>query len=132
MNWTALFQEAQPIAPHALVALAMVILGVVQIALPKGTLLHRCLGWIWVFGMAGVAISGLFIWEIRLWGLFSPIHILSFVVLANLALAIHAARRGRIATHKRAMVSLFVFALIVPGAFTLLPNRVMYAVFFGG
>ena len=131
MNWSLLFNAALPIAPHALVALAILVLGGVQLALPKGTYLHKRLGWVWVIGMGFVAASGLFIWDIRLWGPFSPIHILSIVTLVNLTYAVRAARRGNITGHKAAMISLVTLALIIPGLFTLMPGRVMHAVMFG-
>ncbi len=43
-----------------------------------------------------------------------------------------AARRGNIRRHGSAMASLFVGALVVAGAFTLLPGRIMHRVVFGG
>ena len=35
MNWSALFAEPQPIAPHALIAIGAFGLGALQLALPK-------------------------------------------------------------------------------------------------
>ena len=40
--------------------------------------------------------------------------------------AVQAARRGDIRRHKRAMTSLFWLALVLTGAFTFLPGRVMH------
>ena len=97
----------------------------------KGTTLHRRIGWIWAVLMAIVAFSGLFIWELRLFWLFSPIHLLSLLTLWALARGILAAQQGRIADHKRAMKQLYGFALVVAGAFTFFPGRIMYLVLFG-
>ncbi len=72
-----LFQESAPIPTHALAAMLAVILGGLQLASTKGTTQHRMLGWIWVLLMAYVSISSFFISELKLWGAFSPIHLLS-------------------------------------------------------
>ena len=45
--------------------------------------------------------------------------------------AVYAARRHRVAAHRRAMTGMFVGGLIVAGAFTFLPGRLMWAIFFG-
>ncbi|MBP7339315.1 DUF2306 domain-containing protein [Niveispirillum sp.] len=116
---------------HAVLATTAIILGGVQFAMPKGTPTHRLLGRIWVACMAIVALSSFFIHEIRMFGMFSAIHLLSVLVLVALWQAIRLARRGDIARHKRSMIRLYVLALIITGAFTLLPGRLMYKVFFG-
>ncbi|MEL6792698.1 MAG: DUF2306 domain-containing protein [Pseudomonadota bacterium] len=132
MNWSVLFAEPQPIASHALIAIGAFGLGAAQLALPKGGGRHRAIGYVWVAAMAFVAASGFFIHEIELIGPFSPIHILSIVTLVSLWFAVRAARAGDIRRHKAIMLSLFALALVVTGAFTLLPGRAMHAVLFGG
>ncbi len=117
---------------HAMLAAAAIILGGVQLATPKGTPTHRLLGRIWVSGMAIVALSSFFIHEIRMFGPFSAIHLLSVLVLISLWQGIRLARKGDIVRHKKAMIRLYVLALLITGAFTLLPGRLMYRVFFGG
>src|SRR5438552_18535232 len=93
MSLAPLLDAAPEIPIHAFAAMAAFALGVVQLAAPKGTLPHRTLGWIWVALMAVVAISSLWIHEIRLVGPFSPIHLLSIWVPAMLVVAVVAARR---------------------------------------
>jgi len=78
--------------------------------------------------MVGVAVSSFWITSRSHW---SWIHGLSAWVLAILPLAWIAARRGRIRTLRRAMLSIFIGGLVVAGAFTLLPGRIMHAVVFG-
>jgi len=113
-------------------ALVALLLGAVQLVATKGTMKHRILGYLWVLLMAGVAISAAFIHEIRFWGAFSPIHLLIPIVLVSLWRGVRAARQGNICQHQQIMRSLYFFALIVTGLFTLLPGRVMYHVIFGG
>jgi uncharacterized membrane protein len=80
--------------------------------------------------MTYVALSSLFIHDIKLWGLFSPIHVLSLWTLFSLAYATHLARRGRIKQHRSWMIALYGLALIVTGVFTLWPGRVMHDLLF--
>ena len=126
-----LFQAAAPIPLHALAALAAAELGALQLWRPKGGPMQRQLGYLWAALMAGVAISGLFIYELRMVGPFSPIHLLSFITLVSLWVAISRARRCYIAGHRRVMLLLFWLALGLAGAFTFWPGRVMHEVLFG-
>ena len=132
MNWQPLWNDGRIISLHALVALAAIALGAAQLAMPKGTPAHRALGTLWVAAMAVVAISSFWIHEFRLLGPFSPIHLLSLLVLATLAYSIVAIRRGNVTAHRASMIRLYLLALILTGAFTLLPGRTMHAVLFGG
>jgi uncharacterized membrane protein len=116
---------------HAFAALGAFALGAVQLAAPKGTIPHRVFGWLWASLMLAVVVSSFFIHEIRLWGKWSPIHLLSIFTLIMLPLAVLRARRHEVARHRRAMTSLFFGALVIAGVFTLLPGRIMHAVVFG-
>ena len=116
---------------HIMMALAAIVLGGIQFARPKGTASHRLLGRAWVAAMAVLAFSGFFIHEIRLWGAYSPIHLLSAATLVLLVLGVWTARSGNIGRHRRMMKGLYFFALLVTGAFTLLPGRLMHQIVFG-
>ena len=126
-----LLAQISPIPSHALAALAAVILGGAQLAISKGTVRHRASGWIWIGLMAYVAVSSFFISELRLWGAFSPIHLLSVWTLFSLVIAVYHARRGNIRQHKIWMSLLYIGALLITGLFTLWPGRVMHGVLFG-
>ena len=131
MSLAPLLDAAPAIPVHAFAAMTAFVLGVVQLAAPKGTLPHRTLGWIWVCLMLGVAISSFWIHEIRLVGPWSPIHLLSIFVLITVPLAIWKAHRHQVVDHRRIMISIFTGALVIAGLFTLLPGRIMHAVVFG-
>lgn len=126
-----LLAQPSPVPVHALAALAAIILGAVQLAMPKGTNIHRVIGRLWVGLMAIVALSSFCIFEIRVWGLFSPIHLLSLFTLAALVKAVRSARIGKIARHKTAMQALYALALLLTGLLTLWPGRVMHQIVFG-
>jgi uncharacterized membrane protein len=116
---------------HAFAAIGAFVLGAAQLVALKGTEAHRLGGWVWAALMLVVAVSSLWIHELRVWGPWSPIHLLSLLVIVAVPAAVFAARRHRVAQHRRAMIQLFFFALVVAGAFTFLPGRLMHAVVFG-
>lgn len=116
---------------HLATALLAFCLGLLQLAAPKGTLPHRTLGWIWVTVMMVVAASSLWIHEIRLLGPWSPIHLISLWVLIGLPFAVLAARRHQVESHRRAMIGFFSGGLLLAGALTFLPDRIMPRIFFG-
>ena len=64
-------------------------------------------------------------------GGFSLIHLLSGWTIISLPMAIYAVRRGKVQAHRRAMTGMFVGGLLVAGALTFLPGRLMWAIFFG-
>ena len=82
--------------------------------------------------MAVVGLSSFWIHQLRLWGPWSPIHLLSIFTLAMLPLAVWAAHRHAVDRHRRAMTGLFFGALVIAGLFTLMPGRIMHKVVFGG
>ena len=131
MSLAPLLNAAPAIQLHAFAALAAFGLGAAQLAAPKGTLPHRAAGWAWVTLMVIVAGSSFWIHELRVWGPWSPIHLLSIYTLAMLPLAAMHARRHRVEEHRKAMIAIFVGALVVAGLFTFWPGRIMHAVLFG-
>jgi uncharacterized membrane protein len=131
MTLAPLLQASPAIQIHAFTAMTAFALGVIQLAAPKGTLPHRTLGWIWVTLMLVVGISAFFIHQLRMWGEWSPIHLLAIYTLIMLPVAVLAAHRHEVARHRRAMIGLFVGALVIAGLFTLWPGRIMHAVVFG-
>ncbi len=131
MNFAPLLDAAPAIPVHAFAAMGAFALGIVQFAAPKGTLPHRTLGWIWVGLMLSVALSSFWIHQIRLVGLWSPIHLLSIFTLITVPLGVWRAHRHQVADHRRIMILIFSGALVIAGLFTLLPGRIMHAVVFG-
>jgi uncharacterized membrane protein len=131
MSFAPLLDAMPPIPLHAFAAMAAFVLGVVQFAAPKGTLPHRTLGWIWVALMAAVALSSFWIHQIRLFGPWSPIHLLSIFTLVMLPLGVWRAHRHQVSAHRRTMIGIFTGALVIAGLFTFVPGRIMHAVLFG-
>jgi uncharacterized membrane protein len=126
-----LLQASPAIQIHAYSAIAAVVLGIVQLSAPKGTLPHRAIGWVWVMLMVVVCITAFFIHELRMWGPWSPIHLLAIFTLLALPRAVMHARRHDVKHHRLAMIGIFSGALVIAGLFTFYPGRIMYEVVVG-
>ncbi len=81
--------------------------------------------------MVIVSATSFWIHDLRVWGPWSPIHLLSIFTLAMLPLAVLLARRHQVARHRNAMIAIFTGALVIAGVFTFVPGRIMHAVAFG-
>lgn len=130
MDATPLLSSSFAIVLHALTAMVAALLGTLILFLRKGTRWHKVLGRVWVGAMLVVAISSFFISEARMFGPYSLIHVLSVFTLVSLVSGVVAIRRGNVIGHRMTMISLYVLALLLTGAFTLLPGRRMHVVIF--
>ena len=100
----------------------------------KGAPYHRALGYTYLTLMTVTAVSTLFIHEVMRDGPFmgfSPIHLLVPLTLFGVLGAVRGARTHNIRMHRAAMIGLYAGGILLAGAFTLLPGRLMYRVFFG-
>jgi uncharacterized membrane protein len=118
---------------HVAATSIALVAGAVQLSRKRRGGLHRTLGWTFVVAMAAAALSSFLIHNSRgLFGLFGPIHLLSILTLVMLPLAVWYARRRNMRRHRIVVLSLFWLGLVIPGALTLVPGRIMHAVVFGG
>ena len=136
MNLEIMNELPPVILLHLLTAIAAFFLGGFQLLAPKGTGPHKLLGWIWFALMATVAGSAIFIKTFEgssmptLYG-FSPIHLLVILTLVTIPQAIYEIKRGNVKGHARAVRGLYLGGMVVAGAFTFMPGRVMWHIFFG-
>ncbi|HZO44490.1 MAG TPA: DUF2306 domain-containing protein [Xanthobacteraceae bacterium] len=131
MTLQPLLDASPAIQVHAFAAMAAFALGFVQLAAPKGTLPHRTMGYLWVTLMIVICVTSFWIQDLRVWGPWSPIHLLSIFTLVTLPFAILHARRHRVSQHRNAMIMMFAGALLIAGLFTFVPGRIMHAVVLG-
>jgi len=133
MNFAPLLDAIAPIPLHAFAAMVALILGIIQLVAPKGTLPHRTLGWVWIVLLLIVSASSFWIhghgW--RLWRSWSPIHLLSIFTPLMLLLGVVYAHAHNVRGHKITMISIFTGALVIAGLFTLAPGRIMHRVVLG-
>jgi uncharacterized membrane protein len=115
---------------HLAAALGALVLTPVMAAMRKGTARHKTFGWVWVLAMAVTSVTALGIPSAFNGWRFSPIHALSLVTLFSLTMAIRARRAGNIARHRGYMIGAAA-GLVIAGAFTLLPHRIMGQFVFG-
>lgn len=135
---TALFRgragwEAVPPAvwAHLFCAILAVMLTPVMLWRRRGDTKHRALGYIWVGAMTATAGFSLWIRQINA-GHFSLIHILSIGTLLVLPQVVWSARTHNIALHRRTIRGMAIGALLVAGAFTFTPPRILGHWLFGG
>ena len=131
MNPAPLLAAPWLVQAHVGAAFAAIILGLVQFIRPKGSGAHRLMGWCWVGLMAFTALSSFGITGGAGPGQYSWIHGISAFNLCFLAAAVFMARRRQIHAHRWSMIGLYLGALLITGAFTLLPGRIMGRVVFG-
>ena len=92
MNLAPLASAPLSVRLHAHAALSAFLLRLVQLMRLKAPSATRALDYVWVGLTAVVAVSSFWIHELRLWGPWSPIHLLSIFTLAALPLGLwHAA-----------------------------------------
>ena len=131
MNFDILLAASPAIQIHTFAALGALVLGLAQFTTPAGALIHRALGYGWVSLMLVTTLSSFLISANPVIGRFGWIHGLSVFTTVMIVVAIIMARRHQVKAHRAIMINLFIFALVLTGAFTLLPGRVMHAVVFG-
>ncbi len=131
MNIEPLLIASPAIQLHMLAAVGAFVLGAIVLWRRKGGKWHKINGRVWVGLMLVTALSGFFIHEIKLWGDYSPIHIISALVPFGLFASVMEARRRDIIKHQRIMKGTYLGGMIIAGGFTFLPGRLNHEIFFG-
>jgi len=108
---------------HLAIILSAFPLSIMQFALPKGTPLHRAIGYTWCALLFAASAISYGIHEIN--GGLSPPHyvaISSFILLPTI---VFLARKGWHAAHRAVVLSYVLFFLVFAGLFTFIPGRAM-------
>ena len=128
MSLEPLLTSPYAVQIHAYSAMTAFILGLVQFIAPKGTLPHKTLGIIWVVLMTVIVISSIFI---RQW--FGPLHAFTVITASGIIGGLYHLSRGGEAMkeHYKPFRGIFIGGLIIAGAFSFLPGRIMHTVVFG-
>ena len=129
MNFQPLLGSDHTIAIQAFAATLAISLSGAHFVLPKGTSVHRCLGYVWVTVIASNAITGLFIPETQIIRCFHLYPSSNAPRFCHFGQADRAAKNGLVSRHRAAMMMLNIFGLLLAGAFTFSMGWVIYAVF---
>lgn len=114
---------------HLATLLPAVLIGAFLLLNRKGTALHKGLGKCYMALMLVTAVITLIMPAHvgpTAFNHFGFIHLLSIVVFISVAGALWAVRRGDIAAHRQFMVGLYLGGIVIAGAFTLMPGRLMH------
>ena len=121
---------------HAFFALMAVPLGLYIFLTKKGTAKHKFFGRIWVAWLLTISVTAVFIQEITP-GEYSFIHLLIPLTIGSLIYSIWNIRKFKKTalqkykySHMSSMIGVYVGALILAGAFTLMPGRLFYEILF--
>ncbi len=127
----------QIIYVHATLALLAVPLGLYIFLTKKGTKQHKMLGRIWVTFLIIVSLTAIFIQTINP-GQYSWIHLLIPFTLVSLIYSIWNIKKYKKTkterykySHMYSMIGVYVGALLIAGAFTLMPGRFFHHILFG-
>ena len=104
---------------HLIAAVPSMILGGVVLARPKGTIVHKLMGRVWIALMLVTAVGS---FGIKSQGQFSWIHILSVVTIVSIVTGLIAIRNGRRELHLRCMRGAYI-GLMIAFVFTMAPGR---------
>lgn len=129
-RWELLLGAPAVIRMHIAAALVALVVGTALLAGVKGTRLHKALGWTWVAAMGVTAVGSFWIRVVNP-GHWSFVHFLSGWVVIALPMAVVAIKRRNVRLHRRLMTGLFVGGLVIAGAFTFAPGRLMWDAFLG-
>ncbi len=100
----------------------------------KGARHHRFWGYVYLALMTVTAIAAIFVQTLMPtgpFGGFSPIHLFVPLTLSGVAGAIYGAKTRNIRLHRLSMLGVYIGGILIAGASTFVPGRIMHAVFFG-
>ena len=122
---------------HAALALLAIPLGLYIFITKKGTMNHRILGRTWVTVLIIVSLTAVFIKTINP-GQYSLIHLLIPYTIGSLIYSIWNIRKFKKTKiesykikHMHSMIGVYIGALLIAGAFTLMPGRFFHEIIFG-
>ncbi|WP_426370326.1 DUF2306 domain-containing protein [Pseudocolwellia sp. HL-MZ7] len=112
---------------HLLAVIPSLIFGAINLAMKKGTLLHKRIGKFWAVLMLIAAVSSLFI---RPTGSFTWLHIFSVVVIVCVPVGVFAIRSGNAKRHVYCMLGAYIGTVISAYFAVVSPGRFLYGVLF--
>jgi uncharacterized membrane protein len=118
---------------HLVTVVPCIFIGGFLLIAYKGTTLHKMMGKVYMSLMFFTAVVTIFLPANvgpRLFNHFGWIHLFTVLTLWTVPTALMAIRKGNVKAHKRKMILLYAGAILIAGAFTLVPGRYLHEVFF--
>ena len=115
---------------HLTFACLVIVIGLIQLLMKKGTATHKRVGRLWMVSMLIVAISSFGISKGFDWFYgYGPIHSLSLWVIFCVGISTYSARIGRINRHKRYAVGAYIGSIGAGFGALLVPDRLLSDLF---
>ena len=118
---------------HLYTILPCIVLGAVNFMLRKGSPYHKYVGSTFMIFMLFTAAITLFMPAHvgpKFMGHFGYIHLFSFLTIYSIPTAYIAIKKGNVKKHRNKLVGLYIGAILLAGAFTLMPGRYLHTVLF--
>ena len=129
LDFMPLLEAPMPVKIHVAMVVPAAFVGAAQLAMPKGTRIHKTFGYVFMVLMTITAIDAFFVRGLNGTAL-SWIHLLIPLTLIGIASGLWAIRNGNVKGHRVAMLSLYFGAIGIAGLLTFIPGRIMYRIFF--
>ena len=111
---------------HFALVFSAIPLAMIQLAMPKGTLPHRTIGYVWCALLLVSALVSFAMHELT--GGFSPPHVFSIMTLVFVPLIVFFARTGRTMWHLGFVFTL-IMTMVLAGVLTFIPGRAIGSMF---
>ncbi|WP_421784819.1 DUF2306 domain-containing protein [Hyphobacterium sp.] len=137
MTFEPLIEASLAIQIHFYTVVPAFVLGTVQMVLPKGTVVHRWNGYIYMALMMVTATAAAFIpsfmgrGDALIGGHFGYIHLFVVLTYVTVPLALWSARRGDVRGHRGAMIGLYIGGILIAGGLAFMPGRILHETVFG-
>lgn len=128
-DWDLMLRAGWIVQLHTLAAVSALLVALFMLKGAKGTRVHRIVGWAWAALMMTTALSSFFVRMLHP-GHLSYVHIIAGWTAFATPLGVWAARTHRVRLHQRVMTGLVIGGLIIAGALTFIPGRLMWRIFF--
>jgi uncharacterized membrane protein len=131
MDWSPILGAPLAVRIHLATVLPAFVIGTWLIFFStKGAPFHRALGALYLVLMTVTAVATFFIRSINA-GELSLIHLFIPLTLFGVVGALWNVRRNNIKGHRNAMLGLYFGGLVIAGALTLVPGRLLHRFLFG-
>lgn len=138
VDFTPILEAPLSIQLHFVTVVPAFFLGAWQLTgSRKGSTSHRLIGKIYLTLMSITAVAAFFIPSFSTWSIgggpirLGLIHLFIPLTINGIWQTRKALRTGDIAAHKASMRGMYFGGLIIAGALTFLPGRIMWRMFFG-